>query len=358
MRMIRMMPARDPAGPGGKARPWLCLALAVLALSPAARAERAYVSNEDDGTVTVIDADRAAAIATIAVGKRPRGLALSPDGALLYVAVSGLPKCPPPIPDEQCARLPRDPAADGVAVVDTRSLELTRLIGGVSDPERVAVSRDGRRLFVSEEGAGRLAVLDAVRASVLGSVPVGREPEGVRLSPDGRWVLVTSEEDNIVTIVDAKSYAVRGKARVGERPRDLALTSDSRFAYVSGEADASVYRFAVPSGTPAGKVLQLRAQARPMGVALDATRGRLYVSTGRAGTVAVISLAGPSLITEVATGGRPWGIALGGAGLRLYSANGSTGEVSIIDTTGLTVTARVAVGKGPWGVVTGPSPGP
>src|SRR5256885_14878145 len=84
------------------------LARAALLWPAGARAARAYVSNEDDGTVTVIDTQRLAALATVTVGKRPRGLVLSPDGASLYVALTGLPKCPPPIPEEQCAKLPRD----------------------------------------------------------------------------------------------------------------------------------------------------------------------------------------------------------------------------------------------------------
>src|SRR2546423_467396 len=95
------------------------LALAALLLPAGARAARAYVSNEDDGTVTVIDTQRLAALATVTVGKRPRGLVLSPDGASLYVALTGLPKCPPPIPEEQCAKLPRDRRADGVAGIHT-----------------------------------------------------------------------------------------------------------------------------------------------------------------------------------------------------------------------------------------------
>lgn len=347
---------RDPAPAGGTAGPsqWRRLAGALLALvlAPAAQAERAYVSNEDDGTVTVIDADRGAAVATIAAGKRPRGLALSPDGKLLYVAVSGLPKCPPPIPDEECAKLPRDPAADGIAVIDTAALARTRVLGGVSDPERIAVSRDGHRLYISEEDAGRLAVLDATHGRVLAKVPVGREPEGVRVSPNGRWVLVTSEEDNTVTVVDTRSNAIVGKATVGARPRDLAFTPDSRFAYVSGEADASLYRIAVPAG-PAAEFFKLRREVRPMGVALDAGRGRLYLGAGRAGTVAVVALAGPSLVTEIACGGRPWGVALGPGGRHLYSPDGPSGEVAVVDTETLTVTARIATGKGPWAVVAG-----
>ncbi len=333
--------------------PYLAALLALLPSGPV-WAERAYVTNEDDGTVSVIDADRSAAIGTVAAGKRPRGLALSPDAKLLYVAVSGVPKCPPPLTDEECARLQRDPAADGIAVIDTTSLARTRLLGGVSDPERVAVSRDGRRLYVSEEDSARLPVPDASSGRVLATVPVGREPEGVRMSPNGRWVLVTSEEDNSVTIVDAKSYAILGKATVGIRPRDLAFSADSRSAYVTGEGDASIWRIAVPGAAPAAEFFRLRAQARPMGVALDTGRGRLYLGTGRAGTVAVLSIEGPSLVGEVASGGRPWGVALGGDGRHLFSPNGPTGEVAIIDTGMLAVTARIATGKGPWAVVASP----
>lgn len=329
------------------------LPTAMLALSPAALAARAYVSNEDDGTVAVIDTARGALIATVTAGKRPRGLALSPDGSRLYVVVSGLPKCPPPISDAECARLPRDPHADGVAVIDTATLARTRVLTGVSDPERIAVSRDGRRLFISEEDAGRLAVLDAAHDRVLATVPVGREPEGVRVTPDGRWVLVTSETDNQVSIVDAKSYAVAARVGVGKRPRDLAVTPDGRFAYVSGEADASLYRIALPAG-PAQRVLELRKEDRPMGVALDAARGRLYLSTGHGGTVAVVSLDGPKLLGEIQVGGRPWGIALDDHGRRLYTADGPAGNVSIVDTGSSTLTGTIAAGHGPWGVAVGP----
>jgi YVTN family beta-propeller protein len=331
----------------------LALAGAWLALAPAAHAARAYVSDEDDGTVTVVDTERLAAIATIPVGKRPRGLALSHDGARLYVAVSGMPKCPPPISDEECAKLPRDPQADGIAVIDTATLRALQPLRGVSDPERVDVSRDDRTLFVSNEDAARLTVLDATHGTVLGTAAVGREPEGVRVAPNGHWVLVTSEEEHTVTIVDTRMHAVLHTVSVGKRPRDLAVTPDSRTAYVSAEADASVYRIALPGG-PATRLLQLRKEARPMGVALDPGRGRLYVSTGHGGSVAVIAVPEGTLLGEVTVGARPWGIALTDQGQRLVTANGPSAEVAVIDTQTLSVLGKVSVGHGPWGVAAAP----
>jgi YVTN family beta-propeller protein len=325
-----------------------------LATAQAARAARVYVSNEDDGTVTVVDTQQPAAIETIPVGKRPRGLALSRDGTRLYVAVSGLPKCPPPMTAADCAKLPRDRQADGIAVIDTTTSQLRRVLRGVSDPERVDLSRDGHALFVSNEDAARLTVLDVASGKVLGTAAVGREPEGVRVSPNGRWVLVTSEADNSVTIVDARTRAVLRTVKVGKRPRDVAITPDSRAAYVSGEADASVYRFPLSGSAPATLLVQLRKDARPMGLALDASRKRLYVSTGDGGSVAVIEVPEGTIASEIPVEARPWGIALTDGGQHLVSANGPSGEVAVVDTQTLNVIGKVSTGRGPWGVAAAP----
>ena len=84
---------------------------------PAAR-EQLIVTSEDAGTITVIDPASDSVVARIAVGKRPRGVKLSPDGRRAYVALSGSPKCPPTMPDEECAKLVADKSADGIGIVD------------------------------------------------------------------------------------------------------------------------------------------------------------------------------------------------------------------------------------------------
>jgi PQQ-dependent catabolism-associated beta-propeller protein len=328
-------------------------ALALLPLHAHA-AGRAYVSNEDGETVTVLDTQKAEVISTIPVGKRPRGLKLNHDGSLLYVAVSGLPKCPPTVPDEECAKLKRDMQADGIAVIDTATLKLTKVLRSGSDPEQFDLSRDGKRLFISNEDSAQTSVLDTSTGAITATIPIGHEPEGVRMSPNGKWVLVTSETDSTVSIVDATSLKVLKTVSVGMRPRDLAFTPDSKTAYVSGESDASLYRIAVPAGEPVIRVLQLRKEARPMGVVLDGPRKRIYVSTGRGGSVAVVAQDSATLIQEIQVGARPWGLALSHDGKRLYTANGSSNDVTIVDTSSLSVVKKVPVGKGPWGVILSP----
>src|SRR5437764_10923354 len=54
------------------------------------------VTNERGGDVTLIDGATHAVVATLPVGKRPRGIHPSPDGRTLYVALSGRPIEGPP----------------------------------------------------------------------------------------------------------------------------------------------------------------------------------------------------------------------------------------------------------------------
>ena len=54
-----------------------------------------YVSNERSGDVSLIDGTSNEVVATIPVGKRPRGIHCAPDGKHVYVTLSGSPRMGP-----------------------------------------------------------------------------------------------------------------------------------------------------------------------------------------------------------------------------------------------------------------------
>src|SRR4029077_6919706 len=124
------------------------------AAAPAGKALLAYVTNEDSQDLTVIDTRTDSVVTTIPVGTRPRGVRVSPDGKTIFVALSGSPKCPPTMPDEECEKLKSDKSKDGIAVVDATARKVTRVLPGGSDPEAFDISLDGSTLFVSNEDAG------------------------------------------------------------------------------------------------------------------------------------------------------------------------------------------------------------
>jgi YVTN family beta-propeller protein len=315
-------------------------------------AYRVLVTNERGGTLSVIDGASRKVIATLPLGKRPRGLKTSPDGKLLYVALSGSPIAGPGVDESKLP--PPDKGADGIGVVDLSTLKLVKILRGVSDPEQLAVSRDGKRLYVASEDTGQGIVLDSGDGHVLAKLSVGGEPEGVTLSPDGRHVYMTSEEEHHVAVIDVATNKVVRALEVGQRPRFTEFSDDGALAFVSGENDGSITII----DTRALKVLRtVRLQGaltRPVGMVVSHDGKRLYAVSGRGRNLLDIDIGTGQVLRMVEVGQRPWGVALSPAGDVLYTANGSSNDVSVVDAASFQVLARIPVGDSPWGAIVVP----
>ncbi len=317
-----------------------------------------YVSTEEGGEVVVIDPVKAAIVTRIPVGKRPRGVKLSPDGKRLYVALSGSPRAAPGADESKLP--PADRAADGVGIVDLETHKLLRTLASGQDPESFDVSRDGKTLYVSNEESAEMTVLDLVTGKVKKKIAVGKEPEGVTLRPDGKVVYVTSEEDNVVVAISTDKLKVLARIKTGPRPRSIAFSRDGATGFVTNENGAQVTVFDAVKNVATGAI-KIEAQKktplgpRPMGTALSPDGKLLYVSCGRGEAVAVVDVASRKMVRILeGVGARPWGIDVGHDGKTVYTANGPSNDVSIIDAATGKVTARVNVGGLPWGLVVAP----
>src|SRR6476646_10210783 len=91
------------------------------ATQPAAQPEdtstapRIYVDNEVSGDMTIIDSGTYKVMATVPLGKRPRGIHASPDHKTIYIALSGSPIAPPGVDESKLP--PPDKSADAIGVV-------------------------------------------------------------------------------------------------------------------------------------------------------------------------------------------------------------------------------------------------
>src|SRR5689334_824566 len=151
-----------------------------------------YISNEASGDLTIIDPVKMEATGTVPIGKRARGIHPSPDGKLIYIALSGSPFAPPGV--DESTLPPPDKSADGIGVYDIAENKFLRKVPGGSDPEQFAVGKDGI-LYISNEDAAGVSFVDPTKGQVLTTIPTGEEPEGVTLSPDGKNVYSTSEDE-------------------------------------------------------------------------------------------------------------------------------------------------------------------
>jgi len=195
-----------------------------------------YVSNEVGGTITIINAATLTPLVTDQLGKRPRGITVSPDRSQLYVALSGSPIGGPGVDEKTLP--PADKKADGIGVFDVRTNKLLKVLPSGSDPETSAVSQDGKLLFVANEDTGLASVIDLNEGKVAETFKVGGEPEGTAITPDGKQLWVTSEEDSAITVVDLSARKVVKSIEVAPRPRSIAFLPDGSRAYVPSETQA------------------------------------------------------------------------------------------------------------------------
>jgi len=312
---------------------------AVLALGcalPVAHAETAYVSDEAANVIHVIVAPRWTEAATIAVGKRPRGMQLSHDGRQLYVALGN---------------------DDRIDVVDLVTRKVVGHLPSGPDPERFVVSPDGRWLYVANENDNMVSFVDIAHRKIVHEVPVGAEPEGMAVSPDGHWVICTSESASLVHFIDEASAKLVDSILVGTRPRDAVFSADGRQLWVSSETRATVSIFAMP----ARKLLHTidfddddQAPDGVQAVGLMLRPQHAFVALGRGNAVAEVDPTTFAIRHYFPVGSRNWGIGLSPDGTRLFAANGLSGDVSVVDVISGRTLATIQVGGKPWGVVVMP----
>ena len=327
----------------------------LAAATSAGGGERLYVSDETGGNVVIVDPKSASVVARIAVGKRPRGIQVSPDHQRVYVALSGNPMGGPNVDESKLP--PPDRRYDGIGVVDLAAQKLVTTYQSGADPEAFALSHDGKVLYVSNEDSGQMSAVDLSTGKVRATVAVGSEPEGVAVSADDRVVYVTCETSNSVYAVDAHSMKVLATIQTQKRPRAIFLADAAKRGYVTDEFGAALTVFSTDDYQVV-KTISLGDPkvVRPMGIASTDGR-RLYVTTGRFGALLEVDPDTGTVLRSVAkVGARPWGVALSPDGSKAYTANGPSGDVTVIDLKSGEVEGRIAVGGSPWGVVAAPAP--
>ncbi len=168
------------------------------ALSP--NGKQLAVSNWGDESVTLLDAQTLKESAKIKVGTHPNDLAFGKDGRL-FVANAG----------SNSASVIR-----GDRVIETikTSFDPKALVG--STPAALAITADGKRLYVANADNNDIAVVDIANAresEILGFIPTGWYPSAIAVSPDGRKLFVATGKGgmNLKGNFPAKTGYTRGE---------------------------------------------------------------------------------------------------------------------------------------------------
>lgn len=123
-----------------------------------------YVTLSGENSVAEVDVAGQRVTRRVAVGRNPAQLFIAPDGARLYVANQGTAEKPD----------------HTLTIIDTRSFRAIATVNVADGAHGVAVTPDGAHVFVTNAFASRLSEIDAATFAVR-SYPVGNGPNGVTL---------------------------------------------------------------------------------------------------------------------------------------------------------------------------------
>lgn len=158
--------------------------VAVRAASP----NEIYVADTDSNTVAWFLAGGTTTV-SIPVGAHPSGIALSPAGTRAYVANQG---------------------DDTVSVIDTTTKAVISTIvhASFASPYGVAVSPDGTKVYVTNSGSNTVSVISTASNTVTNTIPVGNVPKGISFNPQGTRAYVANYADSTVSVINTSSLAV------------------------------------------------------------------------------------------------------------------------------------------------------
>ncbi len=168
----------------------------------AASSDKLFVTDLANNRVIVMDLEGAVR-SRIAVASQPRSLAISGDGRTLYVANMG---------------------ENVLTVIDTESERVSRQVElPVTGTFAIAINPAEDKLYLTAYDEGALLILDVETLSVRTQLSVGENPRGISFSPDGQRVFVTNEFSDETILIDGDGDERIGQYSAGVQPRGIAV---------------------------------------------------------------------------------------------------------------------------------------
>jgi YVTN family beta-propeller protein len=263
-----------------------------------------YIAQADAKQIAVFDVAGRKVARTVAVPAEPTALALSADGAKLYVTCAA-PK-------------------STVCVIDTASGNVSASIPAGHSAHGVAVTPDGKRLYVCNRFDNCVSVIDLETKREITRVPATREPCGAVVTPDGKSVFVI----NLVPLDRSDSYDVAANVTV----IDTASNQPANVRLLNGSS--SVRGVCV---SPDGKyVYVVHILSRYQMPTTQLERGWMNTNA-----LSIIDAAGKKLINTVLLddvdlgAANPWGVTTSADGKTIFVSHAGTHELSVIDAPGV-----------------------
>ena len=308
---------------------FLALAACAQTMQPGVHTQpaKAYVGNFKDNTVSVIDTDAGKVVATVPVAAGPHGMAITQDGRTVYVSGDG---------------------SSSLDVIDTAADKVVKTINVGKTPNGIALTPDNKLLLVTVYGENLLAFIDTAKQAMVATIAVPK-PHTVAISPDGKLAYVTVQEPGHfgLALIDLASRSLVRMMPLEKTPRDGEFDYSGKAFYLTQAGVSSVQVLDPASGKIVAQI--------PTGVSPH------FVGRPRGSAFGIIVVQGPGELLlfdpatdqperSVAVGKQPHWATASGDGKTAYVTNEGSNDVTTVDLVSGR-TATIPVGNAPRKVV-------
>jgi YVTN family beta-propeller protein len=181
----------------------------------------AFVTNKDEGTLSIIDIRKLAVVKSIVIGAQPVSLAFSPLSQTVYVANEG----------------------DGtITAVDGQRFEITARMKAEPGLKSIRVEpRQHRFGFAVNSAKNMVYIFDTASNRLMHSVPIGRAPDQITFTSQFAYVRSAgSEYVDMIKLADISKEAAVTHFPAGEKAPEKSTARSSADAIVPAPEDGSV----------------------------------------------------------------------------------------------------------------------
>ena len=193
--------------------------------------QNAYVTNDDEGTVSIISMQKLAKIKDLAVGKTSVAMAYSPQSRSMYIASS----------------------EGSVSVISADKREITATLTGKPGFTALAITKDGRWGFVANGSEGKVLLFDVSAHKFAQEYAVGPSPDSLAFTDSYLYVRSRKyAEVRLIPLANLGSNASSAEFPAGQlapgAPSDTLASPtvaalDGAAAFVVNPADRRIYYY-------------------------------------------------------------------------------------------------------------------
>jgi YVTN family beta-propeller protein len=302
------------------------------------------VLNKSDHEAALVHPDTFTVLARIPTGKGPHEAAVSPDGRTAYVTNYGS------FAIFKEGERPRMEPGRSITVIDlpSRTVKDTFDLGDFRQPHGIAVSRNGRLLWVTVEGSQAVLELDAASGKVLRSwITAQNVSHMVEPTPDEKKLYVANIGSGSVTVINRATDEVKS-IPTGAGAEGIAATGDGKQVWVTNRGSNTISVL----DTVADQVVVSfeSGGTMPIRVKFTVDGRQAWVSNARSNTVTVFDAATRAQVGKIEVGAVPVGIQMTPDGKRAFVANTNDNKVTVMDVASRRVLSSFVPGTEPDGM--------